>query len=79
MPNPFNQQTNNLQSMYNMFKNSRNPQELFMNYARNNPQMQPIMNALQSGGDPQQLFYSLCQQRGVNPQQFLNNITGNTH
>lgn len=75
MPNPF--YTNNLQNVYNMLRNSNNPQQLFNQIAQNNPTMQPIVQALNNGGNPQQLFYSLCQQRGIDPQTFLKQITGN--
>lgn len=77
MPNPFLQpQQTNLQQAYNMFIQSKNPMELFKNMAKQNPQLNSVIQMLNSGSDPQQLFYSLCQQRGINPQQFLKLITG---
>lgn len=77
MSNPFNQQTNqsfNLQNAYQALMRSNNPMQAFSQIAMNSPQMQPIMNALNIGMNPQTLFYNLCQQRGINPQQFLNTI-----
>ena len=78
MPNPFNQQQsqNEMQKMYQMFVNSKNPQQLFKNLAKQNPRFDAILDMLNKGTNPQQLFYSLCQQRGINPQEFLKSITG---
>ena len=82
MNNPFNVNNplnnfnmGNLQSAYQTLMNSRNPVQAFSQIAMNNPQMQPILQALNQGANPQQLFYSMCQQRGINPQQFINSIT----
>ena len=61
----------------NMYKNMGNPMQMIQSMAMQNPQMQPILQALQNGANPQQLYQSLCQQRGINPQEFLRNITGN--
>lgn len=71
MPNPFNPMSNIYQSMMN----ASNPMQLFSQLAMQNPRLQPILNALNGGANPQQLFYSMCQQRGVDPQAFLKSIT----
>lgn len=80
MPNPFNMQNTNpnfqLQNIYKMLTQSQNPMQLFRQMAVRNPQMQPIVNMLNGGYSPQQVFNSLCQQRGVNPEEFLKQITG---
>lgn len=81
MPNPFNQQVtynnmSNLRSLYQALNNSSNPLQVFQKLAQNNPNLQPIVNLLNNGYNPEQVFYSLCKQRGVDPQQFLKNITG---
>lgn len=55
--------------------NASNPMQLFSQLAMQNPRLQPILNALNGGANPQQLFYSMCQQRGVDPQAFLKSIT----
>ena len=67
----------NIRNMYQMLMNSNNPQQLFMNMARQNPQLQPIAQALNNGANPQQLFYELCKQRGIDPNEFIKNVTGN--
>lgn len=67
----------NIQSIYRAIMGSRNPMQAFQQIASQNPQMQPILQALNGGANPQQLFASLCQQRGINPQEFMRQITGN--
>lgn len=80
MPNPFNVQNNNqtmqLQNMYKMLMESKNPMQMFEKIAMNNPKMRPILQALRSGNSPEQIFNSMCQQRGINPQEFIKKITG---
>lgn len=66
----------NIRSMYQMLTQSKNPMQTFQQMAMNNPKLQPIMNMLRQGANPQQLFMDMCQQRGINPQEFLKNITG---
>ena len=75
--NPYNfNSMANFRNIYQSMVNSRNPIELFSNMAKNNPQLQPIMQALNSGANPQQIFNSMCQQRGINPQDFLRSLQG---
>ena len=81
MPNPFyqnqsTQQYSNFRNMYQAMVNSKNPMQLLNNLALQNPNMKPIVDMLNKGANPQQLFTSLCQQRGINPQEFLKQITG---
>lgn len=81
MPNPF-FQSQNMNSMagyrnaYNMLVSSKNPTELMMKMAQNNPNLQPILNMVQNSKNPQMLFNQLCQQRGINPQEFIRQVTG---
>ena len=79
MSNPFNALNpamSNIRNAYQMLTNAQNPMQVFQQIAGNNPQLQPILNALRGGMNPQQLFMNMCQQRGINPQEFLKNITG---
>lgn len=75
--NPYN--SNNMAGMRNIYQslmNARNPIQMFQQMARNNPQLQPIMNMLNQGANPQQIFMNMCQQRGINPNEFIKNLTG---
>jgi len=75
----FNQPSNinNLKSIYKAISQSNNPQQLFTQLAGQNPQLQPIVKALQQGISPQQIFDNICQQRGINPQEFINTLINN--
>ena len=86
MGNPFNSlnptnpmNANNMagiRNAYQILSSSRNPMQAFQQMAQNNPQLQPIMQMLRNGANPQQIFMNMCQQRGINPQEFLRSITG---
>lgn len=87
MPNPFydsvysqsskqpQNNSSNLNDIYKLLTQSKNPMQVFSNLAKNNPNMAPIVNLLNNGYSPEQVFYSMCQQRGLNPQDVLKNIT----
>lgn len=80
MSNPFYQQQNyfnpQMSNIYQMLTHSNNPIRLFKQLAMNNPTLQPILNMLNQGISPQQLFNNICQQKGINPQEFIKNLTG---
>ncbi len=82
MPNPFNviksvlPNINNIKNVYKAMSQSQNPYQMFMNLAGNNPQMQPIIQAIQNGGNPQQIVNQLCQQRGINANEYIKSMTG---
>lgn len=64
---------NNPMQLFQMFKNSSNPMMLVSNMAKNNPQLQNLMNNLQ-GKDTKQLeeyAKNLAQSRGIDLKQFL--------
>lgn len=76
MPNPLLQNNpNDLRNLYKAMQNG-NPMQMFQQIAMKNPNMQPILNMLNNGANPQQLFYQMCKQRGINPDEFIKNITG---
>ena len=86
MPNPFNalnpsnpynaNRMGNMRSVYQMLTQSPNPMQVFQNMAQQNPRLQPIMEMLRGGANPQQVFMNMCRQKGINPQEFIKNITG---
>lgn len=65
-------------ALQNMYRSMGNPMQMIQSMAMQNPRFQPILQALQGGANPQQLFNSLCQQRGINPQEFIRMITGSS-
>lgn len=85
MPNPFRTMNNtynsmpdmsNLRQAYQMFKNAGNPMQVLSNMAMNNPQMKPIMDAFSRGERPETIFRRMCQERNIDPNEFIKNITG---
>lgn len=83
MANPILNMFNNQQAMntanqfgnlLNTFRSFSNPYQAFMNMANQNPQMRPIISQIQQGVNPQTIFNSLCQQKGINPQEFIKNL-----
>ena len=63
-------QNNNINSNYiaNAYKSTNNPQQLLMNMAMNNPNIQQVLNMInQSGQSPKDLFFTLANQKGINP------------
>ena len=69
LPNNINQ----IKQMMNLFKGTNNPQQLLINLAKQNPQIQNVMNLVQnSGKSPKDLFYQMAQQKGINPDDVLN-------
>ena len=81
MPNPFNfnggnSNNLNIQQLYKMVMNSRNPMQLLEQMSANNPQLRQVVQTLKNGANPQSLFVELCKQRGVDPNAFLKSIQG---
>ena len=61
-----------LQQIINMVSHSNNPMQLMQTMAQSNPQLQSILNLIQtSQKSPKDLFFEMAQQRGVDPQQIL--------
>ena len=52
-----------------MMQGAQNPQALLQQMAANNPQMQQVLDVgNQYGGDFQKAFYAMAQQKGIDPQ-----------
>lgn len=61
--------------MMQMLKMSKNPQMMLQQMMQTNPQMKQAMDYINAnGGDPKQAFYKLADEKGVDPEQFLNSI-----
>lgn len=55
--------------------NSSNPSELVQNLISQNPQLQNVMQLMQSSGrTPKEFFYQYAQQKGINPDEFINSL-----
>lgn len=62
-----------IKNMMQMLNGVQNPQAALQMLAQKNPQMAQVMN-LVGGRNPQEVFYELCKQRGVNPDDILNQL-----
>ena len=62
-----------LKNLYGMMQNAQNPQAFLQNLARQNPQLQQVMQMCNST-NPRDVFYALCKQKGVNPDEILNQL-----
>lgn len=54
-----------------------NPMAFLNMMANSNPQAKKIVQALQSGKDPEKLFYDMCKQQGVDPNTVLQSLNNN--
>lgn len=80
MPNPFKSYSQNtsggfaqLKEMMQMLNSAQNPQAALNMLAQKNPQMAQVMS-LVHGKNPQEVFYAMCQQKGVNPEEILSQL-----
>lgn len=60
-----------IKQIMNMLNGVQNPQAILQQVAQQNPQLAQVMQMC-NGRNPQEVFYQLCQQRGVNPDDILN-------
>ena len=59
-------------NIINMLKAAKDPGELFKSMSQSNPQVQQIMQMIQqTNKTPKDLFYTVAQQRGVDPNDIL--------
>ena len=81
MGNPFKQGFSNaqfgnlapLKDMLAMLNSAQNPQAVLNMLAQKNPQVGQVMKMI-GGRNPQEVFYSMCKERGVNPDDILSQL-----
>lgn len=62
-----------LKEAYNMVSNSSNPRAMLNYLAKTNPNLAMAMQIC-NGQNPKDIFYEMCKQRGVNPDDILNQL-----
>lgn len=68
-----NQQAMPIKNMFNMLRNSGNPQAMLNQLVQNNPQYKQVAQYInENGGDAKSAFYKLANQSGVNPDEIIN-------
>ena len=71
------QTSQGLNQMSQVSQALHNPQAAMQQILQNDPRTKQVMDYVnQNGGDPKTLFYQLAQQKGVDPDAFLNQIKG---
>lgn len=66
---------NGIFNLINSIRNANNPQSMMSSLMQTNPQIQGVMNYInQNGGDAKKAFYTLAQQRGIDPQSILSQL-----
>ena len=64
-----------IKQMMQMMRSAGNPQAMINQMMMTNPQIKQAMDFVKaSGGDPKAAFYRLAEQRGINPQDILNQL-----
>lgn len=61
-----------IKNMMNMLKMAQNPQAAVEKLANENPMIKNIMSM--NNGDLKTTFYKMCQEKGVNPDDILNQL-----
>ena len=52
-----------------------NPQAAIQQALQNDPRTQQVMDFInQNGGNAKDLFYKMAQQKGINPEEFINQV-----
>lgn len=65
-------QINSAKQILNAIRMSNNPQAVIQQVLANNPQYRQVEQLINgSNGSVEQAIYSLCAQKGINPQEFL--------
>lgn len=73
MPNFNIQGIAQIRNMMSMLNGANNPQQVLNIVAQNNPQFKQVIDMC-NGKNPQEIFYALCKERGVNPDDILNQL-----
>lgn len=66
------QQSNSLVELYKTMQSMSNPKDALATLMQKNPMVQQAVQLInESNKSPKELFYSMAQQRGVDPEQIL--------
>ena len=71
-------QNNPIYQLYRAVRTAQNPNAMMQQMSQNNPQLQQTLNFIsQNGGNAKQLFYTMAQQKGRNPDSIINMLNNN--
>lgn len=60
-----------VKQIYNMLRCSNNPNQLLDQLVSRNPQMAQAVNLIKNNGNYEQVFRSMCQEKGINADEFI--------
>ena len=64
-----------IKQMMQMVRSAGNPQAMLNQLVQTNPKVKQVMDYVNaSGGDPKAAFYRLANEKGINPQDILNQL-----
>ena len=64
-----------IKQMMQMVRTAGDPQAMISQLVQTNPQMRQAMELIKaSGNDPRRAFYALAEQKGINPDDILNQL-----
>lgn len=67
---------NPIMQLFKTVKTSNNPMQMMQSMAQQNTQLQQTLNYInQNGGNAKRLYYNMCQQKGVDPNIIINNMS----
>lgn len=72
MPSQTQNNKDRVLQLWNLVKNSNNPQQMFDQLLSSNPDLKKAVDTINALGDPQKLFYTMAQQQGTDPNTVLN-------
>jgi hypothetical protein len=65
-----------VKNIYSMLRNSNNPEMLMNQLMQQNPQLAPTINLIKANGNYEQVFRNMCNERGINADDFMKQING---
>lgn len=67
---------NNILNMFSAVRNAQNPNAMIQSLMQTNPQVKQVMDVVnQYGGNAKQAFYAMAQQKGIDPNTIINQLT----
>ena len=60
-----------VKQIYNMLRYSNNPNQILDQLISKNPQMAQAINLIKSNGNYEQVFRSMCNEKGINADDFI--------
>lgn len=67
---------NQLKQAYKIFMQKGNPMQVLQQMSAQNPQLQSVVQLLNNGANPEAVFKNLCQAKGINADEFINQLKG---